>query len=64
VIERVQPSEGGAKATAPQTLSRLAAFPNLAKRLDCGAFTAAFPGARLRQSPAAARSQTNAAKYF
>jgi hypothetical protein len=34
--------KSGAKATALQTLTRQSMPPNLAKRLDCGAFTAAF----------------------
>ena len=35
-------SESGAEATAVQTLRVRRALMNLAKRLDCGAFTAAF----------------------
>ena len=42
IIVRHTTSESGAKATALQTLSRQPAALNLAKRLDCGAFTAAF----------------------
>jgi len=34
--------ESGAEATALQTLARHWTSPNFAKRLDCGAFTAAF----------------------
>ena len=37
-----RPPESGAKATAVQTLRDGPAFSNFAKRLDCGAFTAAF----------------------
>jgi hypothetical protein len=36
------PLESGAKATALQALSRLPSASNLAERLECGAFTAAF----------------------
>jgi hypothetical protein len=34
--------ESGAEATAVQTLRAGRALPDFAKRLDCGAFTAAF----------------------
>jgi hypothetical protein len=34
--------QSGAKATAFQTLTRLLSVFNFAKRLECGAFTAAF----------------------
>ena len=35
--------KSGAKATAVQTLTRLPSVFHFARRLDCGAFTAAFP---------------------
>jgi hypothetical protein len=34
--------QSGAEATALQTLARLTSAFNLAKRLECGVFTAAF----------------------
>ena len=41
-IANTEPNHGGAKATAVQTLRDCQASMNRAKRLDCGAFTAAF----------------------
>ncbi len=38
-------SQSGAEATAVQTLRDCPTSPKRAKRLDCGAFTAAFEGA-------------------
>ena len=39
---RTQGDESGAEATAVQTLRECLALASCAKRLDCGAFTAAF----------------------
>ncbi|PYI82417.1 MAG: hypothetical protein DME26_17745 [Verrucomicrobia bacterium] len=44
---RIKAAESGAKDTRTPDASRLQASPNFAKRLDCGAFTAAFPWARV-----------------
>jgi hypothetical protein len=41
-LKTSRPPESGAKATALQTLARLASVFHFAKRLECGVFTAAF----------------------
>jgi hypothetical protein len=42
VFQEFRPFHGGAEAAAVQTLRDCQAPANRAKRLDCGAFTAAF----------------------
>ena len=50
------------KPRALQTLRDCRTFPNHAQRLDCGAFTAAFPGARSQRTGMYAPIFANAIK--
>jgi len=58
IANTVTCAKSGAKATAVQTLRDRQAVPRRAKRLECGAFTAAFSIAAFRNHLPPSRGQS------